>query len=84
MTLDVLPPGRRAVVASVPEGVGIRRRLAGMGLTVGTEVQSVISRGRGPIVVAVRQTRLALGRGVAHHIGVEPMEEARGKDHRSS
>jgi ferrous iron transport protein A len=77
-TLDALPPGRRAVVASVPHGVGIRRRLAGMGLTVGSEVESVISRGRGPIVVAVGQTRLALGRGVARHIGVELVEKPSG------
>jgi ferrous iron transport protein A len=75
MTLDQLPAGQRAKVASVPGGVGLRRRLAGMGLTPGAEVESVISRGGGPIVVAVRQTRLALGRGVARHIGVEPLEE---------
>jgi len=45
-----------------------------MGLTVGSEVESLISRGSGPIVVAVRQTRLALGRGVANRVLVEPVE----------
>jgi Fe2+ transport system protein FeoA len=52
----------------------MRRRLASMGLTTGAEVESIISRGRGPIVVAVRQTRLALGRGIAAQVQVEPLE----------
>ncbi len=52
----------------------MRRRLASMGLTVGSEVESVICRGRGPIVVAVRQTRLALGRGIARNVVVTPLE----------
>jgi len=63
------------VVAAFDGGRGQQRRLASMGLTIGAEVQSLISRGRGPIVVAVRQTRLALGRGIASRVQVEPLEE---------
>jgi ferrous iron transport protein A len=74
MPLTALPPGRSATVLSVEGGHGVRRRLASMGLTVGSEVQSLISRGRGPVVVAVRQTRLALGRGIAEQVMVEPAE----------
>jgi ferrous iron transport protein A len=72
--LTALQPGRRATVISLPGGRGQQRRLASMGLTVGVEVQSLISRGHGPIVVAVRQTRLALGRGIANRVSVQPLE----------
>jgi len=74
MPLTALKPGQRAVVVSLTGGRGVRHRLAAMGLTVGSEVESLISRGRGPIVVGVRQTRLALGRGIAGHVVVEPRE----------
>lgn len=74
MPLTGLPPGCSAIVKAVEGGHGLRRRLASMGLTVGSEVQSLISRGRGPIVVAVRHTRLALGRGIAERVMVEPVE----------
>lgn len=73
--LTSLPAGGRAVVVGLPAGRGQQRRLASMGLTMGAEVESLISRGRGPIVVAVRQTRLALGRGIASHVQVRPLEE---------
>lgn len=74
MTLTALEPGQRAVVTAISGGHGMRRRLASMGLTTGTEVVAMISRGQGPVVVAVRQTRLALGRGIASRIFVEPLE----------
>jgi Fe2+ transport system protein FeoA len=72
--LTSLLPGQRAIVVALPGGRGQQQRLSSMGLTVGAEVQSLISRGRGPIVVAVRQTRLALGRGIASHVHVRPLE----------
>ncbi len=62
-------------MVALPGGRGQQHRLSSMGLTVGAEVRSLISRGRGPIVVAVRQTRLALGRGIAGHVQVRPVEE---------
>ena len=73
--LTSLRPGQKAVVVALPGGRGPQRRLSSMGLTVGAQVQSLISRGRGPIVVAVRQTRLALGRGIASRVQVRPLEE---------
>ncbi len=72
--LTALLPGQRAVVVAFAGGRGVQRRLASMGLTIGVEVQSLISRGRGPIVVAVRQTRLALGRGIASRVQVRILE----------
>jgi len=80
--LTAMVPGQRGVVTVVEGGFGLRRRLAGMGLTTGSHVESIISRGRGPIVVAVRQTRLALGRGIAGRVMVEVPEARDGQDGR--
>jgi len=77
--LTALMPGQRGIVTVVEGGFGLRRRLAGMGLTTGSNVESVLSRGRGPIVVAVRQTRLALGRGIAARVLVEVPEAQDGE-----
>lgn len=74
-TLDATRPGQRTRVAAILGGMGLRRRLAGLGLTVGAEVETLIGHGRGPVVVTVRQTRLALGRGMASRIGVLSSEE---------
>ncbi|MGQ9732317.1 MAG: FeoA family protein [Candidatus Zipacnadales bacterium] len=74
MPLSALPLGQSAIVVAIEGGQSARRRLASMGLTVGSEVQTLIGRGRGPIVVVVRQTRLALGRGIADRVMVEPLE----------
>lgn len=53
-------------------GWGFQRRLMDLGLTPGTRVTVVRSAPfRGPIEVAVRGSRLALGRGMAERIFVE-------------
>ncbi len=65
-------PGERVVVAAVRAGWGLQRRLADLGLTPGVAV-TVISSGRpGQVVIEVRGSRLALGRGVAGKIIVRP------------
>jgi ferrous iron transport protein A len=58
-------------VVSVEGGHGLVQRLAGLGLTVGAEVRSIIAHDRGPMLVVVRGTRLALGRGIAARVIVE-------------
>ena len=62
------------------ESVRIRRmngghqflsRLASLGFTPGARLQVVQNYGRGPIIVHLRDTRVALGRGEAKKILVE-------------
>jgi ferrous iron transport protein A len=49
----------------------MRKRLADLGLNLGMTVR-VIQRDRhGPLILAVKDARLALGRGMAHKIMVE-------------
>jgi ferrous iron transport protein A len=53
-------------------------RLAALGFTPGVQLKVIQNFGRGPIIVNLRDTRVALGRGEADKILVEPV--ARGSD----
>jgi len=55
----------------VEAGVGLKSHLAAMGLVPGAEVRMLKNAGRGPVVVMVKDTRLALGRGMAAKMQVE-------------
>lgn len=50
-------------------------RLATLGFTPDARVTMVQNFGRGPIIVMVRGTRIALGRGEAEKVMVTPVEE---------
>jgi Fe2+ transport system protein FeoA len=72
MTLSMAAPGEEVYLVAVRGGWGIRRRLADMGLNPGERLRVIQSDRSGPLLVAVRGFRLALGRGMAHKIIVEP------------
>jgi DtxR family Mn-dependent transcriptional regulator len=70
--LSNLKPGERGIVAFVRGGTRACQRLLDMGLTNGTEVTVVNAAPfNGPIEVSVRETTLALGRGLADKVLVE-------------
>lgn len=73
MPLSMASPGQEVRLVGIRGGWGIRRRLADMGLTSGEKVWVVQSGPSGPLLIAVRDSRLALGRGMAHKIMVEPI-----------
>ncbi|HIQ10434.1 MAG TPA: ferrous iron transport protein A [Pyrodictium sp.] len=70
--LSLLPTGSRARIVDIRGGYGFRRKLFEMGLTPDTIVE-VLANSRGPILVRVRGTVIAIGRGMAHKILVEPL-----------
>lgn len=72
--LATAPAGCLLRLTQVDAGRRLKRRLAELGLTPGTEM-TVIQNAGGPILVAVRQSRLALGRGMAEKMTVELLEE---------
>ena len=75
--LSNLKPGERGRVAFVRGGTRACQRLLDMGLTNGTEVTVVNAAPfNGPIEISVRETTLALGRGLAEKVFVE-MENGR-------
>lgn len=69
--LSALRPGERAIVRRVIGGHGIVGRLACLGFTPGAEVTMVQNFGRGPLIVEVRGTRIALGRREAARVWVQ-------------
>lgn len=69
--LSVVKPGEKVRLVAVHAGRGLRARLAAMGLTPGTEVQVVSNHQWGPVIVALKQTRLMLGRGMTQKIHVQ-------------
>lgn len=70
-TLDHLSVGATAVVRELDGGNEFSGRLAAMGLVLGAALQVMQNSGKGPMLVRVRDTRLALGRGEAQRILVE-------------
>ena len=74
--LDRLNPGVQAVVSELRGGRGFASRLAGMGISVGCRIEVLQNPAHGSLLVRVRGTRIALGRGVAAKILVrEPDRE---------
>ena len=68
--LSVLRAGERGVVVELAGGRGLTGRMATMGFTPGAEVRVLQNLGRGPLIVRVRDARIALGRGEAGRVYV--------------
>ncbi|NMB60765.1 MAG: ferrous iron transport protein A [Chloroflexi bacterium] len=79
MPLSLAPAGQLLKLVSIQGGLGVQKRLTALGLTPGTEVMVVSQSCDGPIILAVKDSRLALGRGLLHHIQVEPQDGSAGR-----
>lgn len=71
MPLTLLEQGTKAILRSVHGGRGLRGRLAALGLIPGTEITVLRNGGDGPFVVAVNNSRICIGRGMAMKIEVD-------------
>jgi ferrous iron transport protein A len=69
--LSFLPIGQNGVVRDIIGGKGVWQRLTGMGLVRGITVRMVKNDGCGPLIVALGEGRLVLGRGIAQKVMVE-------------
>ena len=63
--------GSCGIVRHLRGGKEFINRVTALGFTLGTQVIAVENYGRGPIIVEVRDTRVALGRGEAAKMLVE-------------
>lgn len=70
MNLFQLTSNRPARVVDIVGGHGLRRKLQGLGLRIGSRLVKSRSMA-GPVVVRVGRTELAIGRGMASKIIVE-------------
>ncbi|HEY9077975.1 MAG TPA: FeoA family protein [Anaerolineaceae bacterium] len=66
--LTELKVGEHAHIVSIPSGRMIQQRLVSIGITPGIEVTMTQNYHHGPLVVTVRDTRIALGTGEAKRI----------------
>jgi Fe2+ transport system protein FeoA len=75
ITLADLKSGESATINSLKAGRNINARLSTLGFTPGVLIFMTHNYGHGPIVVTVRDTRIALGRGEAEMIFVKRERE---------
>ena len=68
--LAFFPENTEGEIVAITGGRGMRHRLAEMGFTPGTKVRISCSQYPGPILVDVKGSRVALGRGIAMKIMV--------------
>lgn len=72
--LSMISQGTKVRLAKINAGRQLEVYLANMGLTPGVELEVVVNSINGPFVVAVRDTRIMLGKGMAHRILVEELK----------
>jgi len=69
--LGYLSECHSGIIVDIRGGRGLVRRLIDMGLTSGTLVHIIKSAGPGPVLIEVRGSRIAVGRGIAMKIFVK-------------
>lgn len=71
MVLSNVDSGREVTLTDINGGRGIRSKLYSMGLVPGIRLTVLNGNSAGPIMIAVRDSRLAIGHGMAKKIIVE-------------
>jgi len=71
MPLAMVGPGELVTVTGVRAGWGLQKRLADMGLTPGVQIRVINSQMPGPVLIDLRGSRVALGRGITMKIAVK-------------
>ena len=82
VNLSSVRTGESVQIQAMEGGHHFMSRLASLGFTLGAHLRVVQNFGRGPIIVSLRDTRVALGRGEAGKIIVE-RQLAENADHGS-
>ena len=68
--LSAVPVGARAHVHGIAGGREVLGRLATLGFTPGASLTMIQNYGHGPLIVSIRDARIALGRGEASKVQV--------------
>ncbi|MBW2568093.1 MAG: ferrous iron transport protein A [Deltaproteobacteria bacterium] len=71
MVLSRIDPGEEVTLIDIDGGRGVRSKLYSMGLVPGITLKILSRNGSGPVMIAVRDSKLAIGRGIAEKIIVE-------------
>jgi len=70
MPLTSAPSGKPLTLTSIVGGREIRSRLSELGLTPGISFEIIQACGRGPLLLRVAGSKIAIGRSMARHIEV--------------
>jgi ferrous iron transport protein A len=76
ISLSAVPIGESVQIRTLTGGHHCLSRLASLGFTPGAQLKVIQNYGHGPIIVTLRDTRVALGRGEASKILVDRLESA--------
>ncbi|MCK5299229.1 MAG: ferrous iron transport protein A [Candidatus Heimdallarchaeota archaeon] len=68
--LLLLHVGRKGIVGKILGGRSVCKRLNELGLVPGTEVEMVNRISNGPVMIRVKGSKLALGRGLASKVHI--------------
>ena len=68
--LSTVKVGETVKLVSIKAGRSLNSRLASMGLVPNVKLTVVNNRHSGPFVISVKDSRMMLGRGIAHKIMV--------------
>lgn len=71
MPLAMVSEGEVVRLVSLRGGRGLNKRLADLGLNIGMTLRVIRRTENGPMILDVKDSRLAIGRGMAHHMLVE-------------
>ncbi len=69
--LSMIMPGETVRLMEIRGGRRMRKRLADLGLTIGMTLDVMKTDRHGPMILRVKDSRLVIGRGMAHHILVK-------------
>ena len=69
-SLSEIRAGETVTLAGIEAGRGLHSRLASMGLVTNVEITVVSNNEPGPFVISVKNSKMMLGRGMAHKIMV--------------
>lgn len=69
--LDMAAKGRFYTMLGLDGGQRFREKIYSMGLNPGAKFKIIQNSGHGPIEIEVRQTKLAIGRGMASRIKIK-------------
>jgi len=70
MSLDQIETGKTVRIDHIEAGHGLKNRLAAMGLLADQPIRVLLNNRRGQVIVAVKNSRVVLGRGMSHKIFV--------------
>ena len=71
MPLSMVSENEVVRLVALRGGRGMNKRLADMGLNIGMTVRVIRRIQNGPMILDVKDSRSAIGRGMVHHLMVE-------------